>query len=666
VDQSDNGVNLKSTACGTIAALAALFVVAMLLTPMAMGATASEKPALTVDAKCLKCHSKNPKKTLEDGEVLSLHVELTELTNSVHNGIACTGCHTAIAGKKHPRRAPISSKRQFSLDQNQNCRGCHEAKFTQYQGSIHASLVNADNVSAPLCKDCHSAHAIQPMAAYRPETGLPCKGCHEDIYAAYAQSVHGKARTEGNVIRASDIQAPACADCHQAHEVTTVAAGDRLKTVCLGCHEGALLAHAQWLPNAALHLEVVSCAACHAPLAERGIDLELYHEQATGSAAGQMDKTQALGKRISTTDAASDGLDAQELSKLARKSSQTGRAEDMALRGRMKVRSGVEAHQLAIKSSALRNCDSCHREGSEAFANVTVSISRPDGTTESYPADSDILGSVDSASDFYAIGGTRIKLLDGLLILGLIGGLAIPFIHLAAGKLLRKRNDRIALAREKSGQTVHAEPSQPEQVYINPLPVRIWHWINALGFVLLVLTGVQLRYLDLFQLMTFEMAVKLHNWVGFIVIGNYFIWLGYYLLSDRISNYHPVLDAQTFFRNFFLQLRYYSYGIFKGEHSPHHVQPYDKFNPMQRMTYQLVMMVAVPIQFITGFMLWNVKGFQGWIEMVGGIRVVDTIHVLLFIFFVSFIMVHAYMGALGQKRSTHFKEMFTGYEEPED
>jgi thiosulfate reductase cytochrome b subunit len=84
------------------------------------------------------------------------------------------------------------------------------------------------------------------------------------------------------------------------------------------------------------------------------------------------------------------------------------------------------------------------------------------------------------------------------------------------------------------------------------------------------------------------------------------------------------------------------------------------------MTYQLVMMVAVPIQFITGVMLWNIKGFQGWIEMVGGIRVVDTIHVLLFIFFVSFIMVHAYMGALGQKRSTHFKEMFTGYEEPED
>jgi len=218
-------------------------------------------------------------------------------------------------------------------------------------------------------------------------------------------------------------------------------------------------------------------------------------------------------------------------------------------------------------------------------------------------------------------------------------------------------------------QSIHAlqvNPSMEKQVYINPLPVRIWHWINALGFVLLVLTGAQLRYYDMLQLMSFEAAVKLHNWVGFTVIGNYFIWLGFYLFSDRISNYHPVLDAKTFMRNYFLQLRYYGYGIFKGEHNPHRVQPYDKFNPVQKMTYQLVMLVAVPIQFLTGLMMWNVKGFNRWIEMLGGIRVVDTIHVLLFVFFVFFILVHAYMGALGQKPSTHYKEMLTGYEEPED
>lgn len=215
-------------------------------------------------------------------------------------------------------------------------------------------------------------------------------------------------------------------------------------------------------------------------------------------------------------------------------------------------------------------------------------------------------------------------------------------------------------------QTMHTDSRRKEKAYINPLPVRIWHWINALGFVLLVLTGAQLRYIDLFRLMSLEGAVKLHNWVGFIVIGNYFIWLGFYLFSDKIKNYHPVLDARNFIRGYFAQVRYYGYGIFRGEHSPHHVQPYDKFNPMQRMTYQLVMLVAVPIQFLTGLMMWDVKGFERWIDILGGIRVVDTVHVVVFILFVFFIPVHAYMGVLGQKPTTHYKEMFTGYDESED
>jgi thiosulfate reductase cytochrome b subunit len=214
-------------------------------------------------------------------------------------------------------------------------------------------------------------------------------------------------------------------------------------------------------------------------------------------------------------------------------------------------------------------------------------------------------------------------------------------------------------------QAIHVNQAPREETYINPLPVRIWHWINALGFVLLILTGFQLRYTDIFNLMTFEAAVKLHNWVGFTVIANYFLWLGYYLFSDRITNYHPVLDAERFFRNFFLQARYYSYGIFKGERSPHRVRPEDKFNPLQKLTYQLIMLIAAPINFITGLMMWDVKRFEGWIETMGGIRVVDTIHVVIFILFVFFIFVHAYMGALGRTPSTHYREMITGYEELE-
>jgi len=218
-------------------------------------------------------------------------------------------------------------------------------------------------------------------------------------------------------------------------------------------------------------------------------------------------------------------------------------------------------------------------------------------------------------------------------------------------------------------QTIHAEhfrhdeTSRRDETYINPLPVRIWHWVNALGFILLILTGFQIRYVGILNVLSFETAVKTHNWVGFAVIANFLIWIGFYLFTDKIKVYHPELDAKKFFLNFFRQAQFYSYGIFKGEKSPHHVRPHDKFNPMQSMTYQILMLMVVPVQFFTGILMWDVKRFENLIEMVGGLRVVSTIHILIFILFVFFILVHAYMGALGRKPSTHYKEMFTGYEE---
>jgi thiosulfate reductase cytochrome b subunit len=215
------------------------------------------------------------------------------------------------------------------------------------------------------------------------------------------------------------------------------------------------------------------------------------------------------------------------------------------------------------------------------------------------------------------------------------------------------------------------EQRQPEawiktkdsELYINPLPVRIWHWLNALGFVALILTGTHIRYAHLFNLMTFETAVKTHNWVAFAVIANYFVWLGFYLYSDKITVYHPELNFRKFFDKAFKQMMYYGYGIFRGHKSPHKVLPHDKFNPMQSITYQIIMLLVVPAQFITGLMLWDVKRFEAPIAFLGGISMVSTIHVMIYIFFISFTLIHAYMGSLGKTPVTHFREMFTGYEE---
>jgi thiosulfate reductase cytochrome b subunit len=204
------------------------------------------------------------------------------------------------------------------------------------------------------------------------------------------------------------------------------------------------------------------------------------------------------------------------------------------------------------------------------------------------------------------------------------------------------------------------------RLYIHPLAVRVWHWINAAGFVLMILTGVQIRYADMVHWLAFATAVQLHNLVGAVLIANYLVWLLFYLFTDRIRVYHPDLNPARQWRDSLRQLAYYGYGIFKGAPNPHRPAVLRKFNPVQAIVYQIVMILLVPLQFYTGVLLWDLERFAGSVEFFGGVRMVANVHVLLFIFFVAFIFVHPYLASLGHSPTAHFKAMITGYEEVDD
>ena len=118
----------------------------------------------------------------------------------------------------------------------------------------------------------------------------------------------------------------------------------------------------------------------------------------------------------------------------------SGIAGKTVLRGRLDVATGPMAHQLAGKDKAISDCHTCHRAGSQAFQSVTISLVGPDGRRVGYGANADVLNSafsVNSVSGFYAIGGTRIKLLDILLILAILGGVGIAVGHVVLGWLFK-------------------------------------------------------------------------------------------------------------------------------------------------------------------------------------------------------------------------------------
>lgn len=201
-----------------------------------------------------------------------------------------------------------------------------------------------------------------------------------------------------------------------------------------------------------------------------------------------------------------------------------------------------------------------------------------------------------------------------------------------------------------------------KKIFLHPLTVRIWHWINAVSFIVLIITGLQIRYREIPNLTKFKTAVEIHNLFGFILVLDFVLWLVYYIFTGKIKIYVP-LNLKKFFIGALKQARYYGYGLFIGEENPHHPTPDDKFNPLQQTAYFMIMLVLMPLQLISGVLLWDIRMFAGWIALLGGLKIVDIVHVIVFFFLFAFLFVHVYLTTLGRTPLEHIKAMFTGYEE---
>lgn len=199
-----------------------------------------------------------------------------------------------------------------------------------------------------------------------------------------------------------------------------------------------------------------------------------------------------------------------------------------------------------------------------------------------------------------------------------------------------------------------------DQVYLYPLWVRLWHLFNLIMFLGLIFTGLSLQYASVeFELIPFNVAVTWHNVTGILLT----IGFGFYLVGNRFTSngQYYQFKLKRLFKRVFKQFRYYSFGIFKKEDPPYPISKKRKFNPLQKLSYVMVMYFLMPIVIITGFGLFFPELLPTKILGLSGIHVFDLIHIITGYALSIFMIVHVYFCTIGKTPTANFKSMINGW-----
>jgi thiosulfate reductase cytochrome b subunit len=252
-------------------------------------------------------------------------------------------------------------------------------------------------------------------------------------------------------------------------------------------------------------------------------------------------------------------------------------------------------------------------------------------------------------SDTYIFGHSRVRAVDWAGAIVFLGVLAGVFGH---GGL------RVLAARRRS-------PHTPETcaVYMYGIYERLWHWLQTGLILLLIFTGLVIHRPDMFGIFSFSYIVLTHNVLAGILVINAALAAFYHLASGEIRQYLP--KPTGFFGRAFEQAIYYTRGIFRGEIHPFEKTPDQKLNPLQQITYLGLLNVLLPLQVITGALMWGAQQWPDVANRLGGLPLLAPIHTLIAWLFASFVVMHVYLTTTGPTPLASIRGMVMGWDEVE-
>ena len=329
------------------------------------------------------------------------------------------------------------------------------------------------------------------------------------------------------------------------------------------------------------------------------------------------------------------------------------------------VRPYTISHNVTTDEWAIRDCDTCHSEDSRLTGRVLLADYIPNNVKPTFVGGADLdAGGELSVEDgalyyvprhdgselsLYVFGHDNVSWVDTLGALMFLGVVAGVSVHSGARYFSARR--RVV---ERSGY---------RREYMYSVYERQWHWLQTIVILLLLFTGLVIHKPGTFGMFSFRYVVEVHNILAAILVINAALAAFYHLASGEIRQYLP--QPRGFFGQAFAQALYYLHGIFRGEPHPFEKTPDRKMNPLQQVTYLAILNILLPLQVITGLLMWGAQTWPDVAKRLGGLTVLAPFHTLIAWSLAAFIVMHVYLTTTERTPVTGIKSMITGWSELE-
>lgn len=190
---------------------------------------------------------------------------------------------------------------------------------------------------------------------------------------------------------------------------------------------------------------------------------------------------------------------------------------------------------------------------------------------------------------------------------------------------------------------------------------RFWHWSQAGLVLFLAWTGFEIH--GSLRFFGFEGAVRYHSAAAVALLVLIAFAAFWHFTTGQWRQYVPTRE------NLGAHAAYYAFGIFRGAPHPGARTAASKLNPLQRLVYLGLKILAFPVIAGSGllYMFYRYPQSRGIDALnVEGLGTIATVHTAGAFLLVAFLVGHVYLTTTGRRPLSNLEAMLTGFEEEKD